>query len=100
MRNRLRILSDMNSTPTAFVIGELKSTATADLKFRFGKADEVAHSCREWKAALLGENPPHPAALTLMAAASMIDDLAAMVARQEHELQTWAAFAKQSSERK
>jgi hypothetical protein len=77
--------------PDLTTFGELKSHKWDDVRFRIGKCDEVAESCREWYRALIQEK--HPASLTLMAAASMIGDLAETIMHEEQEIASWKNIA-------
>lgn len=87
----------MNKT-IAHTLGELRSIATADLKFRImHDGPQVLEQVKEWRKAFVDSR--HPAAHCMFAAGVIMQDMLDFINRQEQEIQTWQAFAEQANKR-
>lgn len=93
--------TDTTTTPRAtgndaHTVGELRSIATADIKFRIThEGPQVLDQVREWRKAFVDSR--HPAARCMWAAGVIMQDMLDFINRQEQEIQTWQAFAEQAN---
>lgn len=88
----------MNAEKQIATIGELRSKALNDVLHRIhAEGPDILASLRQYRVSFVNER--HPAAYTMLAASVLIQDMADLIQRQEHEIETWQAFAEQASKR-